>query len=333
MRYKNRVQPAQYHIPPSSTPAQHPQHPQHPNQPTNPPPTKTSLPLLTIFSSTSPPAQSIITTLLTHATRLQTYRLRALTRSPSSPLAQTYIASGIEVLPFSFTDPSTLTPALSGSHTIILITQTNYGPALKSTEYAQAKTIGDASVSLGVKHIVFSGAVHASPLWDGRAMDTFDSKGEAEGYLRGLGVKVSAYYPGMFMHNFLGQMRLQKIRRDTGRIVVKLLEDAEGVDGGDEGKEGKTAWVASGAWSFEEMAGIIGRVSGEKVRYERVAEEVYKGFMPETVGGQLVDMMRFIDEVGYYGGGEEKVRETERGVRGGLTSFEEFAEMYFKTLE
>ncbi|RDH15651.1 NAD(P)-binding protein [Aspergillus niger ATCC 13496] len=259
--------------------------------------------LLTILPATSQQGLSIISAITHHPTLHSLYTLRALVRNPSSSTAQSLTAQGIKVLPADLNDPRTLIPALTNTHTLILITQTDYSaPDLKHQELTQVQNIISACLATTntIKHIIFSSAVPAHP--HGRKVDVFDSKVAAEEALRTL--------------------TLIDTVRDLGKFVVPILMgDTERV------------YAANGVWSFEEVVEVIGRVTGKRVRYLRMEEEVYAGFMPGQMGRQVVDMLSFYGEVGYYGGDEEgKVRET-LGLVEGSRGFEEFAKEKLLKLE
>ncbi|RAL01333.1 hscarg dehydrogenase [Aspergillus ibericus CBS 121593] len=299
--------------------------------------------LLTIFSATGQQGHSILTTIHAHPTLTKEYTLRAISRTADSPTALSLKSKGIEIISADLNDPETLPAAVASSHTVILITCTTYAaPDLKALELNQTKSVGDACVAAGVKHIIYSSAVSGRESWDGRAVDVFDSKAAAEGYLRSLPIKVSVFLPGVFMQNFETFMKPTPCPSGDGSWVVSCvvdgakklpMVDAAGDMGayvvplllGEGEGVGKT-YASSGVWSFQEMVEVMGRVSGRKVRYERLDEKVYAGFMPGTMGPKVVEMFRFYDEVGYYGGDEEgKVKETLRVVEGKVSSFEEFA--------
>ncbi|GKZ37308.1 NmrA-like domain-containing protein 1 [Aspergillus brasiliensis] len=300
--------------------------------------------LLTILPATTQQGLSIITTITNHPTLRSEYTLRGLARNPSSPTARSLTTElGIEILPADLNNSSTLTSALTNTHTLILITKTDYSvPDLKHQELTQVQNVISACPST-IKHIIFSGAVPTHP--HGREVDVYDSKYAAEEALRGLslshGIEVSVFYPGMFMQNFETFMKpfpdpVPDPEGDGGLVVYNVVDGGKKIPlvdaGRDMGKfvvpilKGDTGvvYAANGVWSFDEVVEIMGRVMGKKVRYVRAEEEVYTGFMPGQMGRKVVDMLKFYNEVGYYGGDEEgKVRETLRLVEG-VRGFEEF---------
>ncbi|KAL2830501.1 hypothetical protein BDW59DRAFT_177845 [Aspergillus cavernicola] len=303
---------------------------------------------LVIFGATGQQGHAILSKILTHPTLSKKYSLRGITRNTSSPKAQDLATRGVEMIAADIDIPTTLPNALADAKTVILITETQYESDLKEREFAQAKAVADAAVLAGVEYFIFSTAVHCCKLWDGGAVDQFDSKAEIEIYLRGLPFKTAYIAPGMFMQNLVTVMAPRRgddgsyvivsvndpdtkvplidAVGDTGAYLVPLLEDPERV------VDGKVIYAASGVYSFSEIAEIIGRVSGETVKYVRIPGEVYQGFMKEEQGGRMLAMMNFFDHPGYFGAGtEEKVEETARTVKG-LTSFEEFAGKFCVTL-
>ncbi|GMF75593.1 unnamed protein product [Aspergillus oryzae] len=304
---------------------------------------------LVIFGATGQQGRSILETVHHDPVLSKQYSIRAITRDATSKAATEITNQGIETVQADIDDPTTLPRALAQAHTVILITSTIYDAELKSREYRQTKNVGDAAVAAGATHIVFSTAVHASKLWNGRTMDVFDSKAEAEAYLRTLPIKVSLFMPGMFMQNLTTMMAprlgldgtysvasvldpdtkvpLIDAANDSGMYVAALL-------GGEEGVGGATLYAATRLYSFSEIVGIISAVSGKVVRYVRLPDEVYAGLMKSEQGGRVVSMMRFFEEVGYFGPGTgDLVEQTRSMVKGRLTTFEEFAEKYMKDLE
>ncbi|QRD92412.1 HSCARG dehydrogenase [Aspergillus flavus] len=294
---------------------------------------------LVIFGATGQQGSSILETVHHDPVLSKQYSIRAITRDATSKAATEITNQGIETVQADIDDPTTLPRALAQAHTVILITSTIYDAELKSREYRQTKNVGDAAVAAGATHI----------LWNGRTMDVFDSKAEAEAYLRTLQIKVSLFMPGMFMQNLTTMMAprlgldgtysvasvldpdtkvpLIDAANDSGMYVAALL-------GGEEGVGGATLYAATRLYSFSEIVGIISAVSGKVVRYVRLPDEVYAGFMKSEQGGRVVSMMRFFEEVGYFGPGTgDLVEQTRSMVKGRLTTFEEFAEKYMKDLE
>lgn len=304
-----------------------------------------SLPKIVIFGATGQQGRSILNTLHTHLTLSKQYSLRAITRDASSPASQEIASQGIEIIEADIDKPSTLPTALKNTHTVILITLTIYDPLIKWREYTQTKNVADAALAAGVQHIIYSTAVHCQRLWPlgsstPRPVDAFESKAEAEEYLRSLPIKTSFFAPGCFMQNFAtffaprrqddgsyvmanvvdkdAKIPLIDIEADSGTYVASLLQ---------RGNAGETMYAAGGLYSFSEIAGIISRVSGKTVKYVQLEEEVFTSFMRPEQGWRTVNMMKWFEEVGYFGPRtRELVLESNEKVMGRLTGLEEWAE-------
>lgn len=308
---------------------------------------------LVVFGATGQQGHAILTTILTHPTLSKKYTLRGITRDASKSKSQALASKGVEITEANLDDPSTITAAVQDAHTVVLITETQYVADLKERETRQAKAVADAAIAADVQFFIFSTAVHCNNLWNGGPVDQFDTKAEIEAYLRTLPFRLGTAYiaPGMFMQNLATVMMptrqedgsfaivgvndprtkipLIDSAGDSGAYLVPFLEDPEG-------SNGKTIYASSVLCSFDEMAGIISKVSREDVKYVQIPKSVYQGFMSEEQGGRMVAMMSFFDGPGYYGEGTaEKVAEAVDLVKksgGILTSFEEFAEKNLETL-
>ena len=104
---------------------------------------------------------------------------------------------------------------------------------------------------------------------------------------------------------------------DAGKFGVMLAEP--------ERFAGKTVYAASGLFSMGEVAERVAVLTGKRVRYVQLEEEVFKGYLPEASREPLVNMFRFIEEYGYYGPETERlVRETIEQVPDRLTSLDEY---------
>ncbi|KAL4895184.1 hypothetical protein BDV59DRAFT_211964 [Aspergillus ambiguus] len=300
---------------------------------------------LVIFGATGQQGHSILTFVHNHPELSKQYSIRAITRDASKGPAQELARQGIEVVQADINNPSSLPAALEGAHSVVLITFTEYEADLKEREFRQVKAVGDAAVAAGVKFLIYSTEVNTAGLWNGGPVDAFDSKAEAEAYLRSLPLKSAFFAPGAFMQNLITYMAPQPAGDGTYRIANVVSPDAQiplidivGNSGtfvasllsDPEKSSGTTLYAATKLYSYAQIAEIISRVSGKQVNYVRLPEEVYAGFMKPEQGERLVSMMRFMDEVGYFGPNtESRVAETLKMVDGALTTFEEFAEKHF----
>lgn len=299
---------------------------------------------LVIFGATGQQGHSILTHVHNDPVLSKQYSIRAVTRNTTSATAQEIAKNGIEVVQADIDNPASLSPALENAHTVILITATEYVADLKEREFQQTKAVGDAAVAAGAKFLIYSTAVKSAKFWNGRPVDAFDSKAEAEDYLRGLPLKTAFFAPGMFMQNLATFMAPRPVGDGTYQIASIVSPDAKipmidivGNSGtfvasllaNPEASAGVTLYAATTSYSFKDMVEIISQVSGKKVNYVQIPEQVYAGFMPPHQGQRMVDMMQFFEDVGYFGPEtESRIAQTVERVDGSLSTFKEFADKY-----
>ena len=296
--------------------------------------------LLVVFGATGQQGGSVINTIINDPQLSQEYKVRGITRDPFKPAALALKHQNVEVMLATLEDPASLTAALKGAHAVFSVTATIYDEQLAEREVAYGKAIADAAVSAGVHYIIYSSAVPAYQL-SGRHMDIFDSKASVEAYIRTLPIRSAFFAPGVFMQNFASTMAphptadagvyamsnilapdtplpLVDIVADAGKFVGAVLADPKKY-------EGKVLWAAAGLWSMREVAEAIERATAKRVKYERLDEEVFRGFLPLSSAQYTVDMMRFLQNPGYYGREtRERVDWTAKQARGSLTSLDEF---------
>ena len=110
--------------------------------------------------------------------------------------------------------------------------------------------------------------------------------------------------------------------RDTGKFVGAILaRPAE--------YEGKTFCAATKFYSLEEMIAIMSKATGKTIVYKRVSQEEFRKSLavPEGLADLFVEMLAFLEEVGYFGPeGEELVAWAAENARGRLSTFEEYLE-------
>jgi uncharacterized protein YbjT (DUF2867 family) len=301
--------------------------------------------LLVVFGATGNQGGSVANTVLEDPELSSKYTIRAITRKPTSPKAQALQSKGAEVVKADLDDPSTLPSALKGAHTVFLVTETIYdGRSVKEAEFRQAKGACDEAVKQGAEYIIFSSMSHPSKISGGKLTTVvhFDVKAEIEQYIRTLPVKSAFFAPASFMQN-LTDYRMQprpSPANDGTYVMANLFYPETKVPFIDISETGK--WIApvlaepdkyngayfaaaEGFYTFPQIADIMSDVTGKKVVFQHVPDEVYKGFIPEGVRDMVGGMYVFIRDYGYFGEGEEKdVQWAKEQVRGKLTGVEEF---------
>ncbi|PWY87213.1 NmrA family transcriptional regulator [Aspergillus sclerotioniger CBS 115572] len=300
---------------------------------------------IVVFGATGQQGGSLIQYILNDPHLSSTYQIRAITRDPSTPAAQSLKTAGVEVFPADANDPSSLLPALQNSHMVFSMTLPNFfAPDAKQIEIAQGKAIADAAVASGTEHIIFSTLPHVSKISNGKytKVEYFDAKAEVEEYIRGLPIKSTFYAPGWFMQNFGGNMRPRTVEGADGKKVLvnvvgpgtklPLIDPSRdtGVFLGGVLREperwlGRVVQAAAEVYSYEEVAGMMSEVLGVEVQYQVVEREVFEGDLPPVFADRLVEMVRYIEEFGYFGPGtEEMVSRTVGETKDRLTTLREY---------
>ena len=211
-------------------------------------------------------------------------RVRALVRRTDSQQARDLEARGAEVVLADLDRPETLRPAMEGLDALWFMTTMNT-PAGPAGEPPMAKALGDAAVEAGVRRLVFSsvdGAERKS------SVPHFDSKYDAEQYLRELPVGLTVVRPVFFMENlpYLSAVEdgetvlrmplpdgipLQMVAvRDVGRVAAAALLDPSVVPGGALG-------IAGDELTGSEIANVLGAAAGRPGRYEALPLESLEG--------------------------------------------------------
>lgn len=317
---------------------------------------------LAIFGATGQQGHSIIQHIVhSDPTLSQTYKIRALTRSPTSPAAQhlhTTYSTSISIVQCDALDPSSLATALHGVHTVFIMTAPLLSP---DTEYETATRIADAAVASGAAYLVFSTLPSVRELSGGKytKVSAFDVKARAERYIRGLPIQSAFVSLGSFMENFeMGgsflvprwegeegegddggdggkwvvalpvsedvQWPLIHAVRDTGKFVGAILAEPERF-------QGRTVCGATRLYSLGEMISIMSKATGKEIQYKRISVEEFKRRMnvPDALSDMFVEMLGFLEETGYFGPESgELVAWAAENARGKLGTFEEYLEAH-----
>ncbi|KAG9199124.1 hypothetical protein G6514_009042 [Epicoccum nigrum] len=309
--------------------------------------------LLAVFGATGNQGYSVASTALSDPELSQRYSVRAVARSTASPKMADLAARGASLAAADMDAPETLGPALEGADTLFFLTTTQYQGRTREVETRQAKAVCDAALAAGVSYIIWSSMSHPAVLSGGKYknVEHFDDKAEVELYIRGLPVRSSFFAPASFMQNLMGNaMRPQPSRDGDGDFVLANCMHPHSrvpfIDITESGKwvgailadpdryAGKQFAAASEILSMDEVVRIVSRVTGKTVRYQKVPDEVLKGFMPEGLRQQLYEMWAFNRDFGYYGASmDEDVAWARENARGELTGLEAFLRKHDYKLE
>jgi uncharacterized protein YbjT (DUF2867 family) len=124
------------------------------------------------------------------------FRVRALSRDPTSPSAQALASRGVEVVQGSFDDAASLDRACTGVDGLFaMATPFGKGGGVDSEEQ-HGKNLADAAKRVGVGHTVYSSVGGAER---GSGVPHFESKWRVEEHMRAIGLRVTVLRPAVFM--------------------------------------------------------------------------------------------------------------------------------------
>ena len=300
--------------------------------------------LLTVFGATGAQGGSVVKVVLGHPKLSQQFRIRAITRDPSSSKAKALAEQGVEPVKADLNDESSLQEAIKGSYAVYAVT--NYWEkASKSIEIAQGKAIADACKAVGVHHLIWSALPNVTKITEGKLshVEHFDGKAEIAEYIesiKGDDMIASYFMPAFYMSNLTPKEQngvltlaypwdaekthvpLLDTAGDSGKFVAGILDsDAQIVNG-------RYVHAVSEWLTPKEIATTYTKVAGREVKFQPVPVEVFQGFLPPPVAQELTENMVLVRDYSYYGIGAENEQGKHNEVLGGLktTTFAKFLE-------
>ena len=279
--------------------------------------------LLTIFGATGNQGGSVINAILSSSALTSKYALRAITRDPHKPNAQSLASKGVDLAKADLNDPSSISAAITDSYGVFAVT--NYWETQnRDIEYQQGINIVDCCKKAGVKHLVWSALPHATKITDGalKKIEHFDSKAEVAEYAEKTkgDMLVSYIMPGYFMSNLTGQIRVGDdgvpavslpwdpektwvgmidIRNDTGRFVAGIWEAGSAADG--VYVQGVSEWVHP-----KQISEAISNKTGQKIEFRQTEMTVEQADQMPKIPAELMENMMLIRDYSYFGKGAEK---------------------------
>lgn len=296
--------------------------------------------ILAVFGATGQQGRSVIDAVLNDPDLSQLYKIRAITRDPSSAKAQE-LRKKVDVAQGDLLDKSSIQEALKGVNYVFAMTPPAFGPGAFDTEYNGGKDVADAAVAAGSEYIILSSLPNVTEISKGKytKVTGFDAKAKVEEYIRTLPIKSAFFLPGSFMQNFQSIMAPRKLDDGTYAIARHVspktqLPLIDTVD--DTGKfvgailaapdkyQGKAMCAATALYTMEDIARIIGEKSGKTVVYKQIPVEVFRKNLPPW-GDVLVEMMNYQQDFGYYGPSSENlVAWAAENARGKVNTFEQY---------
>ena len=267
-----------------------------------------SLPLIAVVGATGQQGGSVVR----HLVHSQLYRVRAITRKPSSPAAVALAEAGVEVVRANVDVTAELSVAFAGAYAVFAVTNhwdADMGDDRAGRETQQGKNQADACMAAGVQLLIWSSlhdahsiirARDATADWD---LAHFSSKNRVEQYIRTLPIQAAFVYAGFYTSNWaikgspLTPRRLSPtaiewalgVRADvglpmfdvddTGKYVLGILEEPNRY-------QGQTVLMAAEYMTLAQIASEYARVTGEE------ATSRYEATRP----------IRWFNEFGYFNG-------------------------------
>ncbi|KAF2844640.1 NmrA family transcriptional regulator [Plenodomus tracheiphilus IPT5] len=292
--------------------------------------------LITIFGATGNQGGSVITSILADPVLSKEFKIRGITRDTSKPAAQALVAKGVEIVAADLNSPDSVTNALTGSHTVFLVT--NYWEYnSRAVEVTQGKTVVDVAKTLGVQHLIFSSLLDVTEASKGRLTHVphFDGKAEIEQYIRDSGVPATFYLPGYFMSNLDMMIRagedgvltwalpvgqesrfpLLEVAKDTGKFVAGIIHNRSSL-------LGSRILGATDYYTPKQILDTLSTVTGKPTKFVQVPGEVYKGFLPEFMAEEMLENHLFVENPGYFAG--EGLEKSHAILKEKLTTLEEY---------
>jgi Predicted nucleoside-diphosphate-sugar epimerases len=206
------------------------------------------------------------------------WRVRALTRDPSSRAARALAQAGAEVAAGDMVDRASLDAAMRGVHGVFSVQPPDWNPsdASAAEELRLGKNAVDAARDAGVRHFVYSSVNGA----DKQSRFRHLAKWEIEQYIRAIGLPATILRPSGFMENYAGPgfgvqngtlaeatnpdvpVKLIAVD-DIGAFVRLAFNDPETF-------LGKTLEIAGDALTPTQIAEAIARATGRSVRYVHI---------------------------------------------------------------
>ena len=230
------------------------------------------------------------------------FKVRAITRNPSSEKAKELQKKGAEVVAADLDDKESIVKAFTGAYGAYCMTNfwEHFSP---EKEMQQAKNMAEAGKEAGLKHIIWSTLEDTRkwiPLDDDRMptlmekykVPHFDAKGEADEYFSNSGVPYTLLFTSFYWDNFIN-FGMAPQKGEDGELAITFPmsnKQLPGIAADDIGKcafgifkagdiyKNKIIAIAGEHLTGKEMAETFSEVYGKKVKYNAVEPDVYRNF-------------------------------------------------------
>ncbi len=277
--------------------------------------------IIVVFGATGAQGGGLVRSILNDEN--SEFAVRAVTRDPNSDKAKALAEMGAEVVTADIDDFESMKNALEGAYGAYFVTffWDHYSPEKETDE---AKNMAKAAKEAGLKHVIWSTLEDVRkyvPL-DDNSMPTirgkykvphFDGKGEADHYFTDAGVPVTFMLAPYYWDNLI-YFGMGPKRGEDGKLSITFPmgnKKMAGIAAADIGKcaygifkkgpelIGKRIGIAGGQLTLAEMAEALSKALGEKVTYNEITPEQYRGFgFPGADDlGNMFQFYRDFDEV------------------------------------
>uniref|UniRef100_A0A1D1YSZ0 NmrA-like family domain-containing protein 1 n=1 Tax=Anthurium amnicola TaxID=1678845 RepID=A0A1D1YSZ0_9ARAE len=308
-------------------------------------------PLIVVSGATGAQGGSVVNSLLATGR----YKIRALTRDPSSDKAKALLSKGVdEVVKCHFSVREDIKKALSGADIAWIVT--NYwDPSIVGKdppeEERQSKLIADVAKEVGLNWLIYSSLPDSTAESEGKYPGAihFSGKYHAEQYMRTLGIPNTTFLHLGFYHQNIGAfvplvekddeveltipymeendlIPMIDAPHDTGPIVAKIIED------GPAKWNGKKVPVAAEYCTMKQLVDALTKATGKTHKLKTLNDDdEMKGF-PVLEMDEMKQMYKWIKYYGFFGKDNE-IRDISisKKLHPNIRTFEQYAiEIYGK---
>ncbi|KAI3390467.1 hypothetical protein diail_9567, partial [Diaporthe ilicicola] len=229
------------------------------------------------------------------------YRVRAVTRDPTSKAARAIAARGADVIKADLTDPSSLPPVFEGCWGVFGVTNF-YDSAIKddpSSEEQQGKNLVDAAIAAGtVECLIWSTLPSSKQISGGRFVSQiYEGKHHVDAYIQQRDFPACFLYTGNFFENMIlrSHMRYDAatdtvefqqpiVKADTQLAMLFVEKDLSGVAMAVFDQWGskknhlnhRYLYCSNARISADDILACVTRVSGKTTTYKRLESTGWK---------------------------------------------------------
>jgi len=230
------------------------------------------------------------------------WKLRALTRSPNSRVAQELTRQGVEVVQGDLEDPASLERATRGGHGVYSVQ--DFWSVGAKREVDQGKNLAEAAKKAGVEHFVYSSVGGAER---NSGIDHWESKWEIEKHIRKVGLPATILRPAAFMENYyIDQVEIGILK---GKLADPIRADKpyQTIASEDIGAFAALAFerasefigleleIAGSELTNPEAAQVFSRVLGKPVKFRKLPMPMVR----LVLGKEFYQMFRWFNEAGF----------------------------------